>query len=106
MPNYNMRARRCPRGLGVNGTVGSHLDVSRPPSSHWTLETSIHFRSTTRANLTCYGTSVLRLKFYWLILLVYRAAWSDFSEVAGERIQDLIGGLGPVNGRGLAFGMS
>src|SRR5436189_79028 len=37
-------------------------------------------------------TSVLRLKFRWLILLVY--AMADFGEVVSERVQDLIGGLG------------
>jgi hypothetical protein len=33
-------------------------------------------------------------------------ACSGLGKVVSERIQDLIGGLGPVNGRGLAFGMS
>jgi hypothetical protein len=51
-------------------------------------------------------SSVSRQKFRWLIFLVYAVACSDLGKVVSERIQDLIGGLGPVNGRGLAFGMS
>ena len=37
-----------------------------------------------RANVACYGTSVPRLKFRWLILLAYAMAHSDFGEVVGE----------------------
>src|SRR5689334_24564185 len=41
------------------------------------------------------GSSVLRLKSRWLILLAYGAAGSELAEVVGERGQDLVGGLGP-----------
>jgi hypothetical protein len=36
---------------------------------------------------------MLHQKFRWLILLAYAMARSDFGEIVGERIQDLIGGL-------------
>ena len=37
----------------------------------------------------------MRQKFQWLVLLVCAVACSDFGEVVGERVQDLVGGLGP-----------
>jgi hypothetical protein len=38
---------------------------------------------------------VLRLKSSLLTLLAYAMACSDFGEIAGQGVQDLVGGLGP-----------
>jgi hypothetical protein len=47
--------------------------------------------------------SVLRLKFNWLFLPVYELGRSELGEVAGERVQDFIGGLGPGERPGVAL---
>ena len=49
------------------------------------------------------AASVPCLKLNWLVLPVYRTACSELGEVVGERVQDLIGGLGPGERPGLSF---